>query len=1355
MSLFRLSSFALALMLAFHSLANSYQSSSLEFEVIHHGDELVLRWDSTPGQSYQLYHRETLEVPWKEVAEEPILADSQHTLFHRPVTGSMGFYMVQEMPGETAGPTPARESTAVLDANLPGWKKRPFGKAGIITSADRQQEEEPLASSSPFLPRNHTGVNNDHFRNRISISGTLPQVRYGDNVFATRETGERGFELIPEPSQKSVWWSWRATQSGSVAISTEGSDFDTLLGVYRGNSVSSLSVVAENDDDTETQQLFSRVVFYAETGTTYQIRVDGYPDEFGAESGDIKLTITGDSDGWMEPGLDELYEIGDLLKLPQGAEYIFPTMDDWGNWDEDNQTVVRARGSRDIEVINNFTEVDFETGMELKGSETDLFKNDAQGLKYASTKFSSDLVYSEWIEGFYATLDGDFTGELKPTGGPVVIITNPTSGSSQGSVAADYTIRFSGVIRAEGQSLRVTLNMKGRGTLTYSSQVTLFDQANPIFLAHPGRIHNFAENDQIIGLDDIGAIPIDARALDMSFNIDFEDHGIESLSVSVGGQRMDPWEVQDLISQFQGAFEGSVLEGSTVLVEERGLLTLDEEYPLMPDLRVEIEPSGNWPASIVSGSNETLNVEIKVSNEGFLNIPARTTIDVDLYAVDENGNVEYLQTLEGQSVGGLRPGASKTLRARAQLPPGLGGRFSIGAHVDANQDVWEEVESNNSRKTIRTVEVAEGYVDLALSISERGMSMPGSVVAGDGARITLPIEITNLGNVPVPSGKQLALYVDAVNEEWGEWEEIDLKENVSVGGLRPEATKKITLTVELPPGMPQNVYNMGVYLADLNDIEEVYWDDDIDNNWYVTQQFIEVAEGYVDLSLSISDRGLSMPASVVAGDGASITLPIEITNLGNVRLPVGKKVVLKVDAVLDFGWPVETLQIVENISVSGLRPGASKSQRVTVQLPPGLPQDVYFLEVDIGDPDWVEDEFDEFESGFGSFHDKNPENNSITTDQSIEVAEGYVDLALSISERGLSMPASVVAGDGARITLPVEITNLGNVPAERGQKVGLRFEASPANGFGEAVVLEMLDVSVSSLRTQASKSQRVTLQLPAGLPENTYILKAVLEGAGAGNRVANDVAQTAQSIEVADGYVDLSLSISERGLSMPTSVVAGDGARITLPVEITNLGNVALPAGKKVVLEVEAAPSDGWEYHTLALVENISVSGLRPGASKSQRVTVQLPPGLPQDVYQLEVELADPDVVDEWGYGWFEDRNEENNSVASEQSIEVAEGYVDLDLAIASRGFRISVPVEITNHGNVNAPRDATQPVWVRITPSDAFGDEISPVNIRQDVSVANLRPGATKKQTLQIQLPSEFEGTLYSIDISIGPWGD
>tara|TARA_Y100000589_G_scaffold323513_1_gene358160 strand:- start:803 stop:1129 length:327 start_codon:yes stop_codon:yes gene_type:complete len=97
---FRLLSFVLALILSLQSLANTYQSSSLDFEVVHHGDQLVLSWDSKPGQFYHLYHRETLEEPWKEVTDEPILADREQTLFHRHVTGSMGFCMVQKMPGE-------------------------------------------------------------------------------------------------------------------------------------------------------------------------------------------------------------------------------------------------------------------------------------------------------------------------------------------------------------------------------------------------------------------------------------------------------------------------------------------------------------------------------------------------------------------------------------------------------------------------------------------------------------------------------------------------------------------------------------------------------------------------------------------------------------------------------------------------------------------------------------------------------------------------------------------------------------------------------------------------------------------------------------------------------------------------------------------------------------------------------------------------------------------------------------------------------------------------------------------------------------------------------------------------------
>jgi hypothetical protein len=88
------------------------------------------------------------------------------------------------------------------------------------------------------------------------------------------------------PAGASVWWSWTASQDGPVTIDTSGSGFDTRLAVYTGASVSSLELVAANDDiDLVIRQ--SRVRFQAAAGTEYQIAVDGY----GLGIGSILLDV--------------------------------------------------------------------------------------------------------------------------------------------------------------------------------------------------------------------------------------------------------------------------------------------------------------------------------------------------------------------------------------------------------------------------------------------------------------------------------------------------------------------------------------------------------------------------------------------------------------------------------------------------------------------------------------------------------------------------------------------------------------------------------------------------------------------------------------------------------------------------------------------------------------------------------------------------------------------------------------------------------------------------------------------------------------------------------------------------------
>jgi len=111
------------------------------------------------------------------------------------------------------------------------------------------------------------------------MNGTI----FGTNVGATGEVGE------PVPTGASVplhsvWCKWAAPANGSVTFDTTGSDFDTVLGVYTGGTVSALTLVASNDNISPNNHQ-SRVTFNATQGVTYNVVVDGA----GAATGNYLL----------------------------------------------------------------------------------------------------------------------------------------------------------------------------------------------------------------------------------------------------------------------------------------------------------------------------------------------------------------------------------------------------------------------------------------------------------------------------------------------------------------------------------------------------------------------------------------------------------------------------------------------------------------------------------------------------------------------------------------------------------------------------------------------------------------------------------------------------------------------------------------------------------------------------------------------------------------------------------------------------------------------------------------------------------------------------------------------------------
>jgi hypothetical protein len=143
---------------------------------------------------------------------------------------------------------------------------------------DRVLEEAADVESDIAVP-DALGLPPGAFAAAEAIAGPRGIV-LGDNAAATKEPGEP--DHAGNPGGRSIWYRWTARAAATVTIDTFGSDFDTLLAVYRGSSLADLELVAANDDADGSQ---SRVTFRVVEGEEYRIAVDGY----GGAAGSIVL----------------------------------------------------------------------------------------------------------------------------------------------------------------------------------------------------------------------------------------------------------------------------------------------------------------------------------------------------------------------------------------------------------------------------------------------------------------------------------------------------------------------------------------------------------------------------------------------------------------------------------------------------------------------------------------------------------------------------------------------------------------------------------------------------------------------------------------------------------------------------------------------------------------------------------------------------------------------------------------------------------------------------------------------------------------------------------------------------------
>ena len=137
-------------------------------------------------------------------------------------------------------------------------------------------------------------LRNDAFASRQPLVKGVGSVKVLSRI-ATVETGEPHHAGLT--GGKSVWWKWVAPVSGSVRIHTHGSSFDTVLAVYTGSSVTSLTAVASNNNDGSVGGA-SGVTFRAQKGVEYQIAVDGVAGASGT------VVLNWNQTAWLSPILN-------------------------------------------------------------------------------------------------------------------------------------------------------------------------------------------------------------------------------------------------------------------------------------------------------------------------------------------------------------------------------------------------------------------------------------------------------------------------------------------------------------------------------------------------------------------------------------------------------------------------------------------------------------------------------------------------------------------------------------------------------------------------------------------------------------------------------------------------------------------------------------------------------------------------------------------------------------------------------------------------------------------------------------------------------------------------------------------
>ena len=179
------------------------------------------------------------------------------------------------------------QSVTLTAAPAPGWALQGWSGDCVGTAATCSVMMNGNKSVNATFTR--ISPPNDDFASAQPISGAGLSVS-GTTKDATRETGEPDHSSDSWSGDHTVWYRWTAPHTGDWTVDTCLSAIDSILAVYAGTEMNTITRLANNNNHADCSQntFGSKLSFRATAGATYRIVVGGAG---GAQEGAFTLAL--------------------------------------------------------------------------------------------------------------------------------------------------------------------------------------------------------------------------------------------------------------------------------------------------------------------------------------------------------------------------------------------------------------------------------------------------------------------------------------------------------------------------------------------------------------------------------------------------------------------------------------------------------------------------------------------------------------------------------------------------------------------------------------------------------------------------------------------------------------------------------------------------------------------------------------------------------------------------------------------------------------------------------------------------------------------------------------------------------